>query len=132
MTEEVKMQETQSVVETHAATPGTHGTMPGGIERRTLPAAGKSRAWLLLAPILIIGAVATAIYFLAPRPVEHEFRRRPKVVPVTVAVASTQAVPIQIRTTGNIAPFSTVQEVGRCRCHLDGTGRSNDDVRQDG
>jgi membrane fusion protein, multidrug efflux system len=58
---------------------------------------------LCLLPII---AVALLIYFFIPK--KDKSKRNDKVAPVSVAVAQQKAVPIEIRTTGNVQAYSVV------------------------
>lgn len=62
--------------------------------------------WIMQAGIPLIIAVALFFYFFAPK--KDNQKRGARVAPVAVATAQQQAVPIEIRTTGNVQAYSVV------------------------
>jgi membrane fusion protein, multidrug efflux system len=87
--------------------------------RQTAPSPQEPAGSKLPVKAVVIGLVCTAllgtgIYFLAPHAGKTEGGRSGKAkgpVAVTVAIAKTETVPIEIRTTGNILPYSVVNIV---------------------
>lgn len=73
------------------------------------PESKKPRGGLILIQILVpvLIGVGAAYYFLAPKK-DDDSKKKVKTAPVSVATAQTQAVPIEIRTTGNTQAYSVV------------------------
>jgi multidrug efflux system membrane fusion protein len=63
---------------------------------------------LIIGAVVITALIAAGIFFFGHKKDDTTGRGKPKDVPVTVATAQMETVPIQIRTTGNIAAYSTV------------------------
>jgi multidrug efflux system membrane fusion protein len=68
-----------------------------------------NRAILAVACVLIVIAAALGAYFVADsRAKERKAVRTPAAIPVSVAAAVQQDVPVRLRSIGNVEPYSTV------------------------
>ncbi len=85
-----------------AASPNWVRSAPGGKGKRSL-----QRSILIPAAILLVVAagICTYLHFNGPA---HGIMKKERAVPVNVAVACLSAVPIQVRSIGNVTPYTIV------------------------
>lgn len=99
MPEEINFQKHTTAAETERSA-GRHASPS------TPEPANKSPLGTVLIALLITGALALGYFLFGPH--QQATKVKAKAVPVTVAIAKTETVPIEIRTTGNILAYSSV------------------------
>jgi len=79
------------------------------VKTKSANTTGKSKKpkWTILLLLTVLVGGGLLFYFLAPKN-DKDAKKGGRTAPVTVAIAQQQAVPIEIRTTGNVQAYSVV------------------------